>query len=452
MTEKNDGKKIPSGRLSRVGLFGSVVTKVATNMAAEGAKQWIAGKRPSTKSLLLTPKNIANITDQLAQLRGAAMKVGQLLSMDAGDSLPKELTDILAKLRSDAAPMPAKQLASALSAEWGQEWQKHFLSFNFKPVAAASIGQVHFAYGDDGSELAVKVQYPGIKKSIDSDVDNVVTLLRLTGLVPKEVDYKHLLEEAKKQLHDEADYRREGEMAMRFGQQLRGDPRFVVPRVDPDLTTSSILTMSFEHGEPIEQLTALPQQEKNSLIEHLFHLLFKEVFEFRLVQTDPNFANYLYQRDSKKIVLLDFGATREYSSQLSEGYQKLLTAAMYDDSVGVAAAMSQIGFFSQQIFPAQKAAVINLVMTACEPLRCRCAYDFGNTDLGSRIHDAGMALSMEQGYWHTPPAAALFLHRKIGGLYLLAARLGAQVDLSKVFAPFQCQPGASAHTLKTPVQ
>ncbi|WP_407637569.1 ABC1 kinase family protein [Enterovibrio calviensis] len=420
-------------------MFGSVVTKVATNMAAEGAKQLLSGKRPSAKQLLLTPKNIASVTDQLAQLRGAAMKVGQLLSMDTGDALPKELTDILAKLRSDAAPMPAKQLANVLETEWGKDWQKHFISFTFKPLAAASIGQVHFAYGDDASELAVKVQYPGIKKSISSDVDNVVTLLRLTGLVPKEVDYKSLLEEAKKQLHDEANYELEAEMADAFYHHLQGDKRFIVPKVYKALTTPSILTMSFEKGDPIETLHDIPQDQRNKLVTDLFELLFKEVFEFKLVQTDPNFANYLYQKETQKLVLLDFGATRRYNDIISRGYQKLLTFAIRNDRQGVSDAMAQIGFFSDHIFPAQKDAVVNMVMTACEPMQYDGAYDFGNTDLGSRIHDAGMALSMEQGYWHTPPADALFLHRKIGGLFLLAARLNAQVDIRAAFKPYQWQ-------------
>ncbi|EOD77915.1 Ubiquinone biosynthesis monooxygenase UbiB [Grimontia indica] len=436
MAEYDDGKKVPTNRMSRVGMFGSVVTKVATNMAAEGAKQLIAGKRPKAKDLLLTPKNISNITDQLAQLRGAAMKVGQLLSMDAGDALPKELTDILARLRSDAAPMPAKQLADVLASEWGTDWQKHFLSFKFKPVAAASIGQVHFAYDDDGSERAVKVQYPGVKKSISSDVDNVVTLLRLTGLVPKEVDYKSLLEEAKKQLHAEADYQLEAEHAKVFGELLKEDDRFVVPSINDALTTSSILTMSYEQGEQIENLGDLPDTQKTELVSNLFTLLFREVFDFQRVQTDPNFANYLYQRETGKIVLLDFGATRLYSDTISKGYQKLLTSAMHNDREGVADAMSQIGFFSEHIFPEQKDAVVNLVMTACEPLRHNGPYDFGKSDLAKRIHDAGMALSTEQGYWHTPPVDALFLHRKIGGLYLLAARLGVSVDLPELFAPF----------------
>ena len=149
----------------------------------------------------LLRKNITRLTNQLAHLRGAAMKLGQMLSMDAGDILEPELAEILSRLRSDADPMPSKQLNAALVDSLGKEWKSEFLAFNFKPIASASIGQVHQAYSDEGEKLAVKVQYPGIKKSIDSDVDNVGTLLKIVGLIPESVDYKGLLEEAKKQLH-----------------------------------------------------------------------------------------------------------------------------------------------------------------------------------------------------------------------------------------------------------
>lgn len=125
------------------------------------------------------------------------MKLGQMLSMDAGDVLEPELADILSRLRSDADPLPTKQLNQVLESSLGNHWKTEFLSFNFKPIASASIGQVHQAYSDAGDKLAVKVQYPGIRKSIDSDVDNVGTLLNIVGLIPKSVDYKGLLEEAK---------------------------------------------------------------------------------------------------------------------------------------------------------------------------------------------------------------------------------------------------------------
>ncbi len=169
-------------------------------MVTEGAKQLAQGKRPNTKDLLLTPANIKRIADQLAHLRGAAMKVGQLLSMDTGDLINPELAYILARLRSDAVPMPAKQLSEVLTEQLGSNWKENFITFKFKQIASASIGQVHQAHADDGTPLAVKVQYPGISESIDSDVDNVTALLSIIGLIPKGVDYKGLLDEAKTQL------------------------------------------------------------------------------------------------------------------------------------------------------------------------------------------------------------------------------------------------------------
>ncbi|GAK87384.1 ubiquinone biosynthesis monooxygenase UbiB [Vibrio ponticus] len=176
--------------MSRIGQFASLATRIGGNVVAQGTKQWLQGQRPSTKDLLLTPANIQRVADQLAHLRGAAMKVGQMLSMDSGDILSPELAEILSRLRSDANPMLSKQLNQVLVEGLGEEWKQHFLSFNFKPVASASIGQVHQAYTDDGDKVAVKVQYPGIKNSIDSDVDNVATLLNIVGIIPKDIDFR----------------------------------------------------------------------------------------------------------------------------------------------------------------------------------------------------------------------------------------------------------------------
>jgi predicted unusual protein kinase regulating ubiquinone biosynthesis (AarF/ABC1/UbiB family) len=137
------------------------------------------------------------------------MKLGQMLSLDAGDMLPAELTAILARLRDSAHHMPPAQLQKVLNAEWGADWRRRFAHFDPRPLAAASIGQVHRARLPDGRELAIKVQYPGVAASIDADVDNVATLLRLSNLLPASLDIAPLLEEAKRQLHEEADYVRE---------------------------------------------------------------------------------------------------------------------------------------------------------------------------------------------------------------------------------------------------
>jgi predicted unusual protein kinase regulating ubiquinone biosynthesis (AarF/ABC1/UbiB family) len=124
--------------------------------------------------LLLTPANVSRVTDQLSQLRGAAMKLGQMISMDAGDILPPELTDILARLRNRAHHMPPTQLQQVLAVEWGKDWRKRFARFGAAPIAAASIGQVHKAITHGGRELAIKVQYPGVRESIDADVDDAL--------------------------------------------------------------------------------------------------------------------------------------------------------------------------------------------------------------------------------------------------------------------------------------
>ncbi|MGR5094121.1 ABC1 kinase family protein [Vibrio maritimus] len=433
----NQESKVPTNRLSRFGKLASLATRVTGSMVTEGAKQFAQGKRPKARELLLTPSNVKRVADQLAHLRGAAMKVGQLMSMDAGDLISPELADILARLRSDASPMPASQLSAVLSQELGLDWKQNFIEFNFKPIASASIGQVHQAHADDGTKLAIKVQYPGIKQSIDSDVDNVGTLLSVVGLIPKDVDYKGLLEEAKKQLHAEADYLLEAQLLGRFREYLSSSPQFILPDVRAELTTDSVLAMTYVSGVPIESLIEHDQETRDLVVTLLLELLFKEIFDFKLVQTDPNFANFLFDEQQRKVVLLDFGATRNYDDRISDGYRMAFTAMLEDDDQGLYKALQQIGFFTNDILPEQRDAVINLVKLAGEPLKHQGIYDFGTSNLAQRISEAGTVLSMEQDYWHTPPADALFLHRKIGGLYLLAARLKAKVDVNRLFVPFR---------------
>ncbi|HHF2885472.1 TPA: ABC1 kinase family protein [Vibrio diabolicus] len=429
-------RSLPTHRISRFSKFASLATRVAGNVIAEGTKQIAKGNKPKAKDLLLTPQNIARLTDQLAHLRGAAMKLGQMLSMDAGDVLEPELADILSRLRSNADPMPAKQLNAVMESSLGTSWKAEFLSFNFKPIASASIGQVHQAYSDAGDNLAVKVQYPGIRKSIDSDVDNVGTLLKVVGLIPESVDYKGLLEEAKKQLHDEADYTREAQFAIRYHDALKEHPHFVVPKIHTESSSDSVLAMEFIDGVPIEHIEHYDQSTRDFVMHSLLELLFRELFEFKMVQTDPNFANYLYIESTRQIGLLDFGATREYSERLSTGYRQAFASVVNNDEQGLNDALEQIGFFSQTILPDQRQVILDLVKMACEPMLVNKPYDFKASGLAQKLREAGTILSMEQEYWHTPPADALFLHRKIGGMYLLAARIGAKVNIRQLVQPY----------------
>jgi predicted unusual protein kinase regulating ubiquinone biosynthesis (AarF/ABC1/UbiB family) len=423
---------VPGGRWSRLARLGALAGGVAGNMLAEGAKQFAQGRRPKINDLLLTPANARRVTGQLAQLRGAAMKVGQLLSMDAGELLPPELAEILSRLRADAIPMPMSQVVAVLNANWGEGWDRHFQQFSFTPMAAASIGQVHFGQRKDGRHLAIKIQYPGVRRSIESDVDNVATLLRVSGLLPKSLNIEPLLDEAKRQLHDEADYRREGASMMQFASLLANSDEFMLPEMHDDLTTENILAMSRLDGVALESLSHLDQGERDRIVSQLFCLLFREIFEFKLIQTDPNFANYQYAAESQRVILLDFGATRAYGDAMADAYRRLMRAAIASDRAGMNEAAEDIGYFQADIKEHQREQVLDIFALACEPLHHSDAYDFGNTNLAARIRDAGMELGMDRDFWHTPPADALFLHRKLGGLYLLAAKLKARVPAQEI--------------------
>jgi predicted unusual protein kinase regulating ubiquinone biosynthesis (AarF/ABC1/UbiB family) len=191
--------------------------------------------------------------------------------------------------------------------------------------------------------------------------------------------------------------------------------------------------MSRVEGQSLDTLEAAPQAERDRVAHLLFELLFNEIFAFRHVQTDPNLANYLYDPASRRLVLLDFGATRRFDAALVEAYRRLLGAGMAGDRAGLDAAATEIGYFGAEIEDRHRRLVLDIFVQACEPLRHEGLYDFGRSSLAQRMRDAGMQLGTDRDFWHTPPVDALFLHRKIGGLYLLAARLGARVDIRGLF-------------------
>lgn len=435
MTDKK-GTKVPTSRLARLSKLGSLAAKVAGNVMLEGAKQVSKGQSPKLNQLVLQPRNIEQLADKLSHLRGAAMKLGQLLSMDAGDLLPKDLSVLLAKLRSDAQPMLHKQLVQLLEQEWGPDWVDNFSHFELRPFASASIGQVHLAYDEQVKKRAVKVQYPGVKDSIGSDVDNLVTLLKISGLLPEQLDLTPLFEEAKLQLMAEADYEQEAHHIALYRQQLKDD-RYALPEVDTDLSNDNILVMSYIEGVDIDRTLDLPQATRDHIATSLIELFFKELFVFGLMQTDPNFANYRYHSASHKIGLLDFGATRSIPLHIRQGYQALISAATDNHSEAMLSAARKIGFFNEDIDPVYLDKVLQLFSLACEPIRSATPYDFGISELAQKIKQAGMAVNRDKSQWHTPPVDALFIHRKLAGLYLLATRLNAKVDVQRLFSPYR---------------
>lgn len=423
---------VPGGRLSRLGVFGRLAGGVAGGMIAEGARRLADGERPRMRDMLLTPGNMARVADQLSHLRGAAMKLGQMISMDAGDFLPPELTQILARLRDRAHHMPPAQLQQALAREWGTNWRRRFAYFDATPLAAASIGQVHRARLPDGRELAIKVQYPGVRESIDADVDNVAALLRVSGALPKGLNLAPLLAEAKRQLREEADYVREAAQLGRFGELLAGSGRYVVPTVDPEFTTERALAMSFVEGVPIEALATAPQQTRDDAMHSLIALVLRELFEFGLMQTDPNFANYRYQPATGRLVLLDFGATRQVTSETAGGYRQLLAAGLAGDRAAVRDAALTAGFLGPAAVTRHQDNVDRMIDVILIELNRHSAFDFGDRAFVSVLREQAMAMAADRDTWHIPPVDTLFVQRKISGTALLAARLSARVDVRRL--------------------
>ncbi|ETD87610.1 ABC1 kinase family protein [Rhodobacter capsulatus] len=435
MTERKPDMKpmpVPSSRFVRAAKLGGLASSIAGSVMAEGAKSLARGQRPVMSDLLLTPQNALKVADKLAQMRGAAMKMGQLMSMDAGEMLPPELSQIMARLRAEAHFMPPAQLKKVLITAWGPDFLKHFKKFDVHPIAAASIGQVHRAWTKDGRDLAIKVQYPGVRKSIDSDVDNVATLMKISGLVPKGLDIAPMLDEAKRQLHEEADYEREGKYLALFGQLKENSADFTVPALHADLTTREVLAMSFVEGVPIESLETAPQAERDRVMRLIVDLIFRELFDYRLMQTDPNFANFRYDPATGRVILLDFGATREFPEAFAARYRRLLRAGLDDDMIGVRDAAREIGFLHAEMPEDLEALLLEMFRMSVEPLRQPGFYDFGQNDLALRMRDESLALQSHRHHFRFPPVDSLFLQRKFGGVYLLATKLRARIDLRNV--------------------
>ncbi|MEM1428859.1 MAG: AarF/ABC1/UbiB kinase family protein [Pseudomonadota bacterium] len=439
MTDQSSPPKpiaVPSSRLARVGRLGTMTAGIASGAALHGVRRYATGDRPEWRDLLLTPHNIRKVADELARMRGAAMKVGQLISMDTGDVLPPELTEIMARLRANADFMPPRQLRNVLSGEWGGDWRGRFHRFDVRPIAAASIGQVHRATLRGGEDLAIKVQYPGIRRSIDSDVENVATLARLSGLIPKGLDLAPLLAEAKAQLHEEADYAREGDMLAHFGMLLEPSPHFAVPPLVPELTTPRILTMGYLPGEPVEALKDRPQAERDRVIHLLMELLFREMFDFGTMQTDPNFANYRYDPDARRVVLLDFGATREIPSVIAARYRALFRAGLGGTEADLEAAALDLGLFAEDTDRRHKGMVVGMIRLAFSQMTAGTLYDFADPAQAEAMRDRGMEMAAERDFVHVPPMDVLFIQRKFGGLFLLARMLRARVDVGTLLQPW----------------
>ena len=408
--------RVPAGRAARAVRVASLLAKLAAGAAEPAA---VRAER---------------VVTALAELRGAALKLGQLFSLQGSDLLPPEMQFALAALRNGAAIAPFSQVEGVLRRELGRDWRARFASIDPEPLAAASIGQVHAATACDGRELALKVQYPGIARGIDADVDMAVLLLRTAGLVAPDRELGATLTRVKRELHREADYRREARNTLAYRSWLEADPTFEVPRVHADLSTRRVLASDRLRALPIEDLRSPehPQALRDHLGTALFALALRELFELRRVQTDPNFANYLYLPRAQRIALVDFGSLLDLPLELAGAYRSLLCAAVEGEERDIAEAATRLGLLRGGENAAARAAWLELVHTAAEPLRAKGPYDFAGSDLGRRVR-ALTASAYRATDLPVPSGEILFVQRKLAGTYLLLQHIGARADARAVY-------------------
>ena len=431
--------RVPTTRLGRLARLGLTAGELALGGAAESIRRLAKTKPDDAYNVLLTAANAKKLASRLAGMRGAAMKMGQILSMESADFLPREFSDALAILRDSADTMPLSQIKRVMGREYGKGWQKLFVDFNYEPIAAASIGQVHRVFTEDGRDLALKIQYPGVAKSINSDVDNMAMLMRLINLLPMEIDISGIVKEAKRQLHQEADYIVEAQYLRDYRKLVEDEPRFVVPGVHDDLTTKRILAMDYVEGVPLESLgeDGVAQELKDGVGALLQHLMFRELLEFRTMQSDPNFANYLYQPETDRVVLLDFGSTVSFEEKFTQRYARIARAMIDGDDIALRRLAGQMGYINPGNSDEYVERILSLIRLISEPVIKGGVYDFGASDIFARGREAGLEMFFEDmSEYKVPPPETMFLHRKLVGSFMLCSRIGARVDAQKLIIPY----------------
>ena len=409
---------------------------MAARVAGHEVSQQIS-ERIARSADKLGAKTIARRVEQarviataLSELKGAAMKAGQFLSVDAADLLPPEAVAVLSKVQSEGEPMPFDIIYSVLSSELGSEKLQRIENLAQKPTAAASIGQVHAGY-IDGSKVALKVQYPDIASSIPSDLAVLrrlaATLLTLSG---RKIALDEVFEELQTILELEADYKREAACMRIYRDKLSQDNRYHVPQPYIGFSTSRVVTMSWMEGTSLGQwlLVHPSKEERCRVADWLLDLYCREFFEWGFVQTDPNPGNFMMMNDGR-IGILDFGATLTYPSDFREKYIELLKTIESKDDERLIEASIEFGLLDAREDKEVRNAYSNLMKTAAEPFELNHQpFAFGSTDYQAKARS--VVFDFLQRLKYTPPPRKLiFLHRKLGGLFNILKRLDAEVNL-----------------------
>ena len=429
---ENNAKRLPVSSLVRSTLSTGLLLRLGFNTSKNLFSDIITLKKPDLRSALVSKKNVTATVNTLKNLRGAAMKFGQLMSMDESIILSPDLAAVFAQLRSSGYSMTPSQLKKILNQNWGNGWLSNFKHFEVRPFAAASIGQVHKATLKSGEIVAIKVQFPGVRQSIDNDLSSLKFIMKTSGMLPAKFPLDYYINQCGDLLKRETDYELEATNARRFWEFLRSNDKLNVPKVYNELSTQETLTMSFLEGRELSSKMAYDQSSINEISLSLLELLLNEIFTFKLVQTDPNLANFLLSEGDNSLCILDFGACCQVSEATHELYKDLLNVALTLDANKIKSFLEDKNFIPKDASSEGTKFFDRIISIAINEISQNEFFDFQRSKVFEIITEEDLNL-----YFELIPSSLfgsdfIFIQRKIFGLILFFRAIGAKLPLLKI--------------------
>ena len=443
---KSSRKKINKIK-SSVFLRGMSIAKMTLNagasLASHNIKNTFSSDDDKKNTWSRFVKNQAQfISTELGELKGSLMKAGQMLSMYGEHFLPAEANEFLKNLQSDSPALSWEAIEPVLKKNLTAE-QLAKLEIEHEALSCASLGQVHRArIKASGKKIVLKIQYPNVDKAIASDLKALRTLLGILKLVPKDLDLDPLFAEVQEMLTQETDYEFEARLTHEFGERLKDDHRFVVPKVYFEFSNKKVLATSYEAGERIdsEAVQSLSLARRNQVALNFLDLYFKELFLWKTVQTDPHIGNYrlrINDNGEDQILLFDFGATREYDAEFMNRYKRMIKGCVFSDEDMFQKASLELGFLHPDDPPPLRELFEEFCFESVEPflepddprvapgiLDAEGGYDWKRSDLPQRLSKKIITV-LRQYAWRAPPREIIFLDRKTGGVFIFMGVLRA---------------------------
>jgi predicted unusual protein kinase regulating ubiquinone biosynthesis (AarF/ABC1/UbiB family) len=291
----------------------------------------------------LALRTAEDIADTLGSMKGVLMKIGQLASY-VDDGLNPQVRRTLSRLQDSVPPMSAELAAQVVSEDLGEHPDALFRRWDPRAIAAASIGQVHRAITHDGIAVAVKVQYPGIKETIEADLGNVALIKRLLKIAAPKQDVDGLIAELRTRITEELDYEREASSQQRFAGYFAGHPTIEVPGIVPELSSARVITSELATGARFAEMMTWPQEEKDLAAETIYRYTFRSLYEMHSFNGDPHPGNYLFHPGGR-VTFLDYGLVKDFTpDELAPLVAMVRYLCVEDDPEGFRRAMEDAGF------------------------------------------------------------------------------------------------------------